>query len=70
MSTVRPVRIETGSRVRITKDVDMGYIKYLAGHEFVVTGSDGMRGLDLKDDDGNVLAETRFIHQHIELVKP
>lgn len=70
MSYTRIKRIEIGSRVRITDEVDMGHIIYHKGHEFTVTGSDGIRGFDLKDDDGNVLAETRMIHHLLELIEP
>lgn len=33
---------------------------YKKGHLFTVTGN-SFRGLDLKDDDGNVISETLFI---------
>ena len=62
-------RIKVGSRIRITEDVEMPALTYKAGHEFVVTGW-GERGLDLEDDDGNKLCETRFIHKFFELVTP
>lgn len=46
----------------------MTNIIYHKGHEFTVTGWDGLRGMDLKDDDGNELVETRMIHHIIELI--
>lgn len=70
MSIERKNIITIGSRVRITKDVKMLSIIYKKGHEFTVTSIDGIRGLDLVDDKGNVLAETRFIDRFIELVEP
>lgn len=68
MSTTTKPRITIGSRVRITEDVEMTHIIYHKGHEFTVTGWDGLRGMDLKDDDGNELVETRMIHHIIELI--
>ncbi len=50
-----------GDRVRLEEKVDMGYYVYEIGHEFTVIGQDDIRGLDLKDDEGRLLGETRFV---------
>lgn len=58
-------KIEIGSRVRITEDID----KFPKDHEFTVYGCTD-RGWDLIDSNGNKLDETRMISSKIELVKP
>ena len=58
-------RYERGARVRILEDVVMHDITYTKGHEFTITGEDDIRGLDLVDDDGNRLCETRFVKMEL-----
>jgi hypothetical protein len=58
-------KYEKGARVRLLEDVDMGYCIYTKGHEFTITGSDDIRGLDLEDDEGNRLCETRFVKMEL-----
>jgi hypothetical protein len=53
--------MKIGDRVRLDEKVDMGYYVYEIGHEFTVVGEDDIRGLDLKDDEGRMLCETRFV---------
>ncbi len=48
-------------RVVFLEDYTFNGKTYKKGHQFNVVGSDGIRGLDLKDDDGNAIYETRFI---------
>jgi len=56
---------EKGARVRLLEDVEMSYCTFTKGHEFTITGSDNIRGLDLEDDDGNRLCETRFVKMEL-----
>lgn len=56
---------EIGARVRLLEDVEMSYCTFTKGHEFTITGSDNIRGLDLEDDEGNRLCETRFVKMEL-----
>jgi hypothetical protein len=58
-------RYEIGARVRLLEDVVMSNITYIKGHEFTITGEDDIRGLDLEDDEGNRLYETRFVKMEL-----
>ncbi len=49
-----------GKRVMFLEDFEFNGKLYKKGHLFTVTGN-SFRGLDLKDDDGNVISETLFI---------
>ena len=62
---IKHKRYERGARVRILEDVVMHNITYTKGHEFTIIGEDGIRGLDLEDDDGNRLYETRFVKMEL-----
>ena len=62
---IKHKRYERGARVRILEDVVMHDITYTNGHEFTITGEDDIRGLDLVDDDGNRLCETRFVKMEL-----
>ena len=62
---IKHKRYERGGRVRLLEDVEMYDITYLKGHEFTITGEDDIRGLDLEDDDGNRLCETRFVKMEL-----
>ncbi len=57
-----------GQRVVFLEDFEFNGKLYKKGHQFTITGSDGMRGLDLKDDDGNTICETTFISHKFELL--
>lgn len=58
-------RYEIGARVRLLEEVEMGYCTYTKGHEFTIIREDSIRGLDLEDDDGNRLCETRFVNMEL-----
>jgi hypothetical protein len=64
--------IQIGSRVRLNeKHESFGHNKvFEAGHEFIVYGSEGMRGWNLIDDEGYKLDETAMISYKFELVSP
>jgi len=62
---VKHKRYEIGARVRLLEDVEMHDCTYIKGHEFFITGEDSIRGLDLEDDDGNRLCETRFVKMEL-----
>lgn len=53
--------MKIGDRVRLEEKVEMSYFTFEIGHEFTVIGQDDIRGLDLKDDEGRMLGETRFV---------
>ncbi len=53
--------MKIGDRVVLEERVEMYKITYEIGHQFTIVGSDDMRGFDLRDDDGNMLCETRFV---------
>ena len=53
-----------GDRVRITRDVTVLSGTFTAGHRFRVIRS-GPRGLDLEDENGNLLCDTIMIDQSI-----
>ena len=57
-----------GERVVFLEDFEFNNKIYKKGHQFTITGSDNMRGLDLEDDDGNSICETRFISDKFELI--
>lgn len=57
-----------GQRVVFLEDYEFNGKLYKKGHQFTITGSDGIRGLDLEDDNGNRIAETRFISDKYELI--
>ena len=59
--------MKIGSRVRINDDVDMTHCVYKKGHEFTIV-DEGERGFDLKDEDGNMIYETRLMHHKLELI--
>lgn len=57
-----------GQRVVFLEDFEFNGKVYKKGHQFTITGSDNMRGLDLEDDNGNRIGETRFISNKFELI--
>jgi hypothetical protein len=57
-----------GQRVVFLEDYEFNGKLYKKGHQFTITGDDYMRGLDLKDDEGNCICETRFISHKYELI--
>jgi len=59
--------IKVGSRVKLNEEVDMGYCVYSKGHEFNVV-SQGERGFNLEDDDGNKIFETRLMYYKLDLI--
>ena len=62
---VKHNRYEKGARVRLLEDVKMHDCTYMKGHEFFIKGEDSIRGLDLEDDEGNRLCETRFVKMEL-----
>jgi len=57
-----------GQRVVFLEDFEFNGKVYKKGHQFTITGVDNMRGLDLEDDNGNCIGETRFISNNFELL--
>ena len=57
-----------GERVVFLNDFEFNGKVYKKGHQFTITGDDDIRGLDLEDDWGNCIGETRFISHMYELV--
>lgn len=57
-----------GQRVVFLEDFNFNGKLYKKGHQFTITGSDNIRGLDLEDDNGNRISETRFIRNKYELI--
>jgi hypothetical protein len=53
--------MKIGDRVILKERIEMYNITYEIGHQFTIVGDDNIRGFDLKDDDGNMLCETRFV---------
>lgn len=53
--------MKIGDRVVLEERVELSHITYEIGHQFTIVGDDNIRGFDLKDDDGNMLCETRFV---------
>lgn len=59
--------LQVGDRIRLKNDVSVLAGTFTKGHELTVTGS-GPRGLDLRDDDGNMLCETLFVEHLFEKI--
>ena len=57
-----------GQRVVFLEDFEFNGKVYKKGHQFTITGNDNIRGLDLEDDNGNRIGETRFISSKFELI--
>lgn len=57
-----------GQRVVVIEEIEFNGKVYKPGHQFTITGEDNIRGLDLEDDDGNRIGETRFISHMYKLV--
>lgn len=57
-----------GEKVVVIKQIKFNNKVYNTGHIFTVTGEDDIRGLDLEDDEGNRIGETRFIRDHYEFL--
>lgn len=53
--------MKVGDTVVFIEDFEFNGKVYKKGHQFQITGFDSIRGFDLKDKDGNIIAETRFI---------
>jgi len=58
-----------GETVVFIEDFQFNGKLYKKGHKFKITGSDGMRGYDLEDVDGNRIFETRFISDKYVLLR-
>jgi hypothetical protein len=56
-----------GERVVVLEEFEFNGKVYKKGHQFKITGDD-MRGLDLEDDYGNRIGETRFSGWKLELI--
>jgi hypothetical protein len=57
-----------GQRVVFLEDFEFRGKVYKKGHQFIITGDDNIRGLDLEDDNGNRICETRFIRSKYEFI--
>jgi len=57
-----------GQRVVVLEEFEFNDKVYKKGHQFTITGDDDMRGLDLEDDYGNSIGETRFSGWKFELI--
>lgn len=57
-----------GERVVFIEDFEFNGKIYKKGHQFTITGDDNIRGLDLEDDWGNKIGETRFIRHKYEFL--
>ena len=57
-----------GQRVVFLEDFEFNGKFYKKGHQFTITGDDNIRGLDLEDDNGNRIGETRFMSSKFELI--
>lgn len=57
-----------GQRVVVLEEIEFNGKVYKPGHQFTITGEDNIRGIDLEDDDGNRIGETRFIRHQYEFI--
>ena len=57
-----------GERVVVLEEFEFNGKVYEKGHQFTITGNDDIRGLDLEDDYGNSIGETRFSGWKFELI--
>ena len=57
-----------GQRVVFLEDFEFKGKFYKKGHQFTITSDDNIRGLDLEDDNGNRIGETRFMSSKFELI--
>ena len=57
-----------GQKVVVVEEFEFNGVVYKPGHLFTITGDDYIRGLDLEDNDGNKVGETRFIRHHYEFL--
>lgn len=53
--------MKIGDRVVIQEDIEMWKKTFKKGHQFTIIDSDDFRGFTIRDDDGNTIAETRFV---------
>ena len=56
-----------GQRVVVLEEFEFNGKVYKKGHQFTITSYD-IRGLDLEDDYGNSIGETRFSGWKFELI--
>jgi len=57
-----------GEIVVVLEEFEFNGKVYKKGHQFTITGDDYIRGLDLEDDNGNRIGETRFSGWKFELI--
>jgi hypothetical protein len=57
-----------GQKVVVLIEFEFNGVIFKPGHLFTITGDDNIRGLDLEDDNGNKVGETRFIRHHYEFL--
>jgi len=57
-----------GQRVVVLEEFEFIGKVYKKGHQFTIIGNDNIRGLDLQDDYGNSIYETRFSGWKFELI--
>lgn len=57
-----------GQRVVLLEQLEFNDKVYHSGHQFTISGDDNIRGLDLEDDNGNRIGETRFIRHMYEFI--
>lgn len=53
-------QLKVGDRIRITMDIEITYHK---GHEFTIVGSGPEGRLDIVDEDGDKITNTRLFMQ-------
>lgn len=56
--------MKIGDRVILIKPISLNYRVFEVGHQFTITGSSGMRGWDLIDDEGSAIYETAMVSDH------
>lgn len=54
--------------LRLIKDANILDKWYKKGHLFEIVGEDNLRGLDIKDEDGKIIYETRMINDLFEKI--
>ena len=64
---VEKTTMKVGSRIKLNENVDLGWCIFLKDHEFNII-SEGERGFNLEDDDGNKIGETGLMQYKLELV--
>ena len=56
--------MKIGDKVIVTKPISFNGNRYEIGHIFTIIGEDSIRGLDIRDNEGHTIYETRMISDH------